>query len=66
MPEELTVQPEITATLEHRKASSSCHGALLDPGLQPGTYACQECGQPCERRLGEPVTVTASGGLTSG
>lgn len=61
MPDELVVRPVITATLEHRKASSSCHGALLDPGPVPETYACRQCGQPCERVMGGPVEVTAHG-----
>lgn len=61
MPDELVVRPVITATLEQRKASSACHGAKLDLGAEPGTFACRECGQPCERRMGDPVEVTAHG-----
>ena len=57
---ELVVRPEVTLTFEHRKASSACCGALLDPGPEPETFLCRECGQPCERVLGDPVEVTAS------
>lgn len=61
MPDELTVRPVITATLAHQKASSSCHGAKLNPGAEPETFTCRECGQPCERVMGEPEEVTAHG-----
>ena len=61
MPAELVVRPVITATLAHRKASSSCCAAKLAPGPEPETYLCRECGQPCERALGDPVEVTAHG-----
>lgn len=57
----LVVRPEVTVTAALRKASSSCHGAQLNPGGQPGTYLCRACGQPCERVLADPVEVTASG-----
>jgi hypothetical protein len=57
----LEVRPVITAVLEHRKAASDCHGALLNPGPEQGTFTCQACGQPCERVLSEPREVTAHG-----
>lgn len=58
---ELVVPVEVTVTGEQRKASSSCCGAKLNPGGGPETYLCRECGQPCERVLGDPVEVTAHG-----
>lgn len=61
MPDELIVRPQLTAVLAHRKASSSCCGALLDPGMEPEAYLCRGCGQPCARVLSDPVEVTAHG-----
>lgn len=61
MSEGLEVRPRLTAVLAHRKASSDCHGALLDAGEEPGTFTCQECGQPCRRVMSEPQEVTAHG-----
>lgn len=61
MGEGLVVRPQITATLEHRKAESSCCGAKLNPGAEPGTFTCRACAQPCERVMGEPQEVTAHG-----
>lgn len=57
----LNIQPVITATLEHRKASSGCCGAKLNPGAEPGSFLCRECGQPCDRVMSDPVEVTAHG-----
>lgn len=57
--EQLAVQPVITAVLAKRTASSSCHGARLNLGADPGTFTCRDCGQPCERLLSEPQEVTA-------
>jgi hypothetical protein len=60
--EGLAVRPEITAVLEHRKASSSCHGAKLRAAdVLPEGYECTACGEPCTRVLGEPQEVTAHG-----
>jgi len=61
MTDGLAVVPVIKATGEHRKASSSCHGALLNPGAEPGTFTCRECGEPCERVLSDPEEVTFHG-----
>lgn len=57
----LVIRPVLTAVLAHRKASSSCCGAKLNPGSEAGTYSCRECSQPCERVLSEPREVTAHG-----
>lgn len=57
----LSVQPQFTAVLAHRKASSGCCGAPLNLGGEPGTFTCQECGQPCVRVLSDPAEVTARG-----
>jgi len=57
----MQVTPTVTAVLEHRKAQSGCCAAKLNPGAEPGTFTCRECGQPCDRVLGDPVTVTAHG-----
>jgi hypothetical protein len=61
MPEGLAVTPVITVTAVHQSASSGCHGALLNPGTEPETYTCRECGSPCERVLGDPEEVTFHG-----
>lgn len=61
MPDGLTVRPVITAVLEKRSASSGCHGAKLNLGSVPGSFTCQECGQPCERVMSAPEEVTAHG-----
>jgi hypothetical protein len=62
MPDGLAVHPVITIVLAHRKASSACHGAKLDPGPVPETFTCRECGEPAERVLGDPrETVHTSG-----
>lgn len=57
------VQVQARAVLEHRKASSSCHGAplRLPPQGAAHEYECGQCGQPCERVLGEPAQVHARG-----
>lgn len=61
----LNIKPEITATLEHRKASSSCCGAKVDMSErvtgQLGMWICRGCGKPCGRVLGPPQEVTAHG-----
>jgi hypothetical protein len=59
--ENLSVRPELTAVLQHRKASSDCHAAPLGYGAEEGTYTCTRCGQPCGRVLGPPAEVTAHG-----
>jgi hypothetical protein len=62
----LTVQ--VTAVVEHRRASSGCCGALLRPPA-PGAaheYECASCGQPAVRVLGEPARVPATGTFTGG
>lgn len=61
MGEGLVVQPRFEAVLAHRKASSGCCGAKLNPGLEPETFTCRDCGRPCERVMSEPVEVTAHG-----
>lgn len=61
MGDELVVRPQITAVLEHRKASSSCCGAKLRPAHVPQAFECCACGQACERVLSDPVEVTAYG-----
>lgn len=54
------VTPEVTLVFEHRKAESNCCGAGL--GILPGgRHYCQECGEPCQRILSDPVEVTARG-----
>lgn len=58
MPDGLHVQPEITLVLAHQKASSRCHGAKLNAGPEPETFSCRECGEPCERVLGDPQETT--------
>lgn len=51
----------VEATLEHRAASSSCCGALLDGigGDDMPRWSCQQCGRECSRVLGDPVEVKA-------
>lgn len=61
MTDGLAIVPEIKATGVYQKASSGCHGALLDPGPEPETFTCRECGEPCERVLGDPEEVTFHG-----
>ena len=61
MPDGLAVMPEISGTVAHRKASSACHGAPLNPGQEPGSYTCRECGEPTERVLGDPKEVAFHG-----
>lgn len=61
MPDGLTVKPVITVTAVKQSASSACHGALLDPGAEPGTFTCRECGESCELVLGDPEEVTFHG-----
>lgn len=40
----------------HQAASSSCCGAVLAEGGTPETgFTCSQCGEPCERVLGEPT-----------
>lgn len=60
----LDLKPVITATLAHRKASSSCCGAPLNAcGQAEGcAWHCRACGQPCGRVLGPPQEVTATNG----
>jgi hypothetical protein len=57
----LVIKPEFRAVLAHRKASSGCCGAKLNPGARPGTFTCRGCGQPCERVMSDPEEVTAHG-----
>lgn len=57
----LNITPRIEATAQIRRASSACCGARLDPGAEPGTFTCQQCGQPCERVLSAPEEVTFRG-----
>jgi len=54
----LEIRPGLRVTLAKRTASSDCHGAKLNLGMEPGTFTCRECGQPCGRVLSEPVEVT--------
>lgn len=61
MPEGLSVIPVISGTAALRRASSGCHGALLDPGAEPRTFTCRECGMPCERVLSDPEEVSFHG-----
>jgi hypothetical protein len=62
MGEGLVVKPEITAVVEHRKASSDCCGAKLRAAdVPPEGFECTGCGEPCRRVLGEPQEVTARG-----
>ncbi len=63
---DVTVQ--ITAVVEHRKASSGCCGALLrlPPEGAEHEYECTSCGQPAVRVLGEPRHVPAVGTLAGG
>ena len=65
MPDGLAVMPEVSGTLAHRKASSACHGALLNPGPVPGSFTCRECGESCERVLGDPRETAFSSERTS-
>lgn len=57
----LIVPVEFTVTGEVRRASSDCCGAMLRPDRVPYTYACRDCGSPCERVLGDPEVVTLHG-----
>ena len=57
----LTVTPVITVTAAKRTASSGCHAAKLNPGQEPETFTCRECGQPCERVLSAPEEATFHG-----
>lgn len=59
MTDALEIRPVITAALAHRTASSDCCGVKLDPGLEPGTFTCQACGEPCGRVMSEPREITA-------
>ena len=63
MADVLAVVPEFRVTAEVRRASSDCHGAKLDVAGDDVTqrWVCQECGQPCDRVLSDPVEVTAGG-----
>ena len=57
----LHLKPVITGTAEIRRASSACYGAKLNPGTEPETFTCRECGKPCERVMSEPEVVTLHG-----
>ena len=61
MPDGLAVMPEVSGTAAHRKASSACCGAQLNPGEVPGSFTCRECGENCERVLGDPKEVEFHG-----
>ncbi len=62
MDEGLTVRPQVEATAEVRRASSSCCGAKLKvAGDVTQSFACRVCGQPCDRVLSEPEEVTFRG-----
>lgn len=62
MADGLTVRPEVTAVLAHRKASSDCHGAPLRAAeVPPEGFECARCGQPCRRVLAEAEEVIARG-----
>jgi hypothetical protein len=56
----LITEPRFTVTLAKRTASSSCCGAKLGRGAQPGTFTCRTCGRPCERVMSGPEEVTAN------
>ena len=62
----LDVKVSIRGTGQLRRASSGCHGALLDtgPGHTPEkpAWLCRECGQPCDRIMSEPEEVELRGG----
>jgi Zn finger protein HypA/HybF involved in hydrogenase expression len=57
----LVVRPVVTVAAERRTASSSCHGAKLNLGEAPGTFACRQCGAPCDRVMSGPEEVTLHG-----
>ena len=61
MTDGLAVVPVITVTAVKQSASSACHGALLNPGPEPETFTCRECGKSCELVLGDPEEVTFHG-----
>jgi hypothetical protein len=61
MPDGLAVLPVITGTFAKQKASSACCGAPLNrvtPGVDE--FTCRECGEPCERVMGDPQETTFS------
>jgi hypothetical protein len=57
----LEIKPEFTVIGEVRRASSDCCGALLNPGTEPESFTCQNCGRPCSRVLSEPEKVILRG-----
>lgn len=61
MADGLAIQPRIEGTGQVRRAASDCCGAKLNPGEQPGTFTCRECGQPCDRVMSAPEEVTLHG-----
>lgn len=61
MTDRLVITPQFRATAEIRRASSSCHGAKLNPGAEPGTFTCCDCGEPCERVMSGPEEVILRG-----
>jgi len=61
MPDGLVVKPEFRVEGQVRRASSACCGAKLNPGGEPGTFTCRDCGQPCERVLSDPEEVILRG-----
>jgi hypothetical protein len=58
----LTVPVRYRITGEIRRAASSCHGAKLSPGAEPGTFTCRDCGQSCGRVMSAPQEVTLTDG----
>jgi len=61
----INLEPVITVTLAHRKASSDCCGAKVDMSERVdgrlGMWICRECRRPCQRVLGPPEEVIARG-----
>lgn len=64
MGDSLAVEPVFEAIGEVCRASSSCCGAKLNLGGEPGAtqfWLCRDCGEACDRVMSAPEEVTARG-----
>ena len=59
----MRAEPEVSATLEYRRAESSCCKAGVAPvaGDSAPSWSCRACGKPCLKVTGAPQAVSARG-----